>query len=877
MRVFFSRLLEIVRRRSRNARLDDEVRAHLDMLTEEFINKGMSQEDARFAARKAFGGVDQMTAAHRDQRGFPLVDELWHDSRYALRVMSRERWFTAATVVTLSLGIAATTTLVTLIYSLNFRGLPFHEARSLVGVTGERTPSQDRQIPFAIFDAWRSASRSFEALSAEADSPITLGDETHATDQFAGTYLSFNGLALLRERPVLGRDFLPEDDRPGAAPVAIIGYRVWTDRYGSDPAVVGRTVRINGEPATILGVMPQGFAYPVNTQVWRPLAAFPALNTPTAAQRPLRVIGRLARSVSPEHARTELEAIISTLTTVPEADRTRRIIIMPLNETYVGRATQPVPMMCLAAVIVVLLIACSHAASLLLARSSARTRELSMRAALGAGRGRLVRQLLVESVMMSLLAGMLGVAIASQFVRAFANEVSGFGLPYWTRFSFDLPLAATITAICMVAGLTFGILPALHQSRANLGEVLSQCGRPGMTSRKSRRAVTVLLIAELAVTVMLLGAATALVRSSEGVYRADAVLDLTNLWEFRITLPQTTYAALEPRSQFFDALDERLAAAPGMESAAIASAPPFNVRDSRGVVMDGDPVPEANAMPSAQFVAIGPRYFETLGLRLIRGTRLDDTDAASRSTVALVNERFADRFLPGTDPIGRQLLLFNQRATNLVPERVTIVGIAPTLRQQVAAGHTPVVYVPFETEAPATASVIVRGRPEQFADVLREEVRRVDPDPPLFNLQSLERVSYNSRWIPRIMSTVFSIVAIIAIVLSAVGLYSLTAYAAAQRTYEVGVRMALGARRSQIVWLFLKQTLRHVSIGLVIGLAGAVAVGVALQGLLVDVRANHPLALAGVAVFIVAVTVLAAVLPARQAARLDPVAALRQE
>jgi putative ABC transport system permease protein len=875
MRTFLSRLLDVVLRRSREQRMDDEVQAHLDLLADEYVAKGMTQAEARLAARKAFGGVDQMKERYRDQRGFPLLAELAQDARYAWRLMTRERWFTAATVVALSLGIGATTTMVTILYSMNVRGLPFDDAASLVGVTGERTRSQGPQIPLAIFEHWRAASRSFEGLSAEIDQPINLGDETRGTDQFAGTYLSFNALALLRERPVLGRDFHPDDDRAGAAPVAIIGYRVWTERYGSDPAISGRVVRLNGEAATIVGVMPEGFAYPVESQIWRPLASFPDIQQ--AAQRPIRVVGRLARGVSAEQAQSELAAILSTMTTVPDADRARRTTVIALNETYFGKLTQAVPMMLLAAVVVVLLIACSHAASLLLARSATRARELSMRAALGAGRARLIRQLLVESVLMALMAGAIGVAIAQVFVRAFAGEIRLSGVPYWTHFSFDPALTAIVTLICVATGIAFGVLPAIQQSRTSLNEVLNQFGRSGMTSPRSRRLSTILLVGELAVTVILLSAASGLVRSANVVYAADSALDLDNLWDFRLALPAAKYPAGEAQRAFFNALEERIRSAPGLPSAALASGAPFNSRDSRGVVMDRDPIPEGSALPQTQVVSIGPRYFDTLGLRLVRGRGLEDTDGASRESAALVNERFAARFFPGVDPIGRDVVLINERLPGAPPQRFRIVGIAPPLRQMQQNGHTPAVYIAFLSQPAATASLIVRGNPQQFAAVVREEIRRLDPDLPVFNLRSLELISYMSRFTQRITSLVFSIVAVIAIALSAIGLYSLTAYATAQRTHEVGVRMALGAQRSQVTWLFLKQTLAQVSVGLAIGIAGAIAAGVALQGILVEVRANQPAVLAAVAGFVTVVALLAAVLPARRAARLDPVSALRQD
>lgn len=868
MRTFFSRLLDVVLRREREDRLSEEMQAHLDLLTEEHIARGLSPDAARLAARKSFGGVDQIKERYRDQRGFPLVDELIQDTRYAARLIARDRWFATAIVVALALGIAASSTMVSLLYGMNFRGLPFDEAGALVGIAGEPRRTQGRRIPYGVFEAWQSTSTSFTALSAEVDAVVNLGDEANATDRFAGTYVSHTAFSLLRVGPLLGRDFRADDERAGAAPVVIIGYRVWADRYGSDAAVLGRVVRANGLAATVIGVMPDGFTYPIDQQVWLPIAGLPGMAGSAAAQRPVCIVARLADGVTPERARAELSALQSTQA-VPDADRTRPTVVMPLNETYVGRVTDTAPMMLVAAVLIVLLIACSHAASLMLARSAARGREMSMRAALGASRMRIVRQLLVESVLLALVAGLIGGALAWLGARAFAAETVGFGMPYWIKFTFDVRLVLYITALSTSAGLVFGLLPALQLSRTNLNEVLNQGGRSGMSSPRARRTTAVLLVGELALTVILLASAGALVRSAAGVYRSDQAIDLARLWEFRVALPEPQYASAERRLAFYRALDERLAAAPGLESAALAGSPPFNASESGEVVIDGA------TKGTVRVVAAGNRYFETLGLSLVRGVDLDNA-ATGASPTALVNERFVERFLPGSDPIGREVLLSSDGEGTL-PERFTIVGIAPRLRHQVAAGHTPVIYVPHAARPGKVASLLVRGRPDAFADVLRQEVRRLDPDLPLFNLQSLQRVSDGSRFLPRMMSFVFSIVAVIATLLSALGLYAVTAYAAAQRTQEVGVRMALGARRSQIAWLFLKRALVPVAAGLALGLAGAVAAGSLLQAVLVDVSANSPIALLGVSALLVAVSMAATLLPARKASRLDPVAALRQD
>lgn len=837
-------------------------------MADDLVARGMSPADARLAARRAFGGVDQTKERYRDQRGFPLLSGLLQDVRYSMRLIARDRWFAAAVVAALALGIAASSTMVSLLYGMNFRGLPFDEAGALVGIGGEPTRTQGRRIPYGVFTAWQSAATSFAALSAEVDAVINLGDDANATDRFAGTYLSHTSFKLLRVRPLVGRDFRADDERPGAAPVVILGYRVWADRYGSDPAVLGRPVRTNGQVATVIGVMPDGFTYPIDQQIWRPITSLPGMAGPAAAQRPVRMVGRLGEGVTRGQAHAELSALQSTQP-LSEADRTRPIAVMPLNETYVGRVTDTAPMMLAAATLIVLLIACSHAASLMLARSAARAREMSMRVALGASRIRVVRQLLVECVLLALVAGLIGGGLAWIGARAFAAETTGFGMPYWIKFTFDVPLVLCLTALSTSAGLAFGLLPALQLTRPNLSEVLKHGGRSGMASPGARRTTAVLLAGELALTVVLLASAGALVRSAEGVYRSDQAIDLARLWEFRIALPEPQYASAERRRAFYRALDERLAAAPGLESATLAGSPPFNAAESGDVVIDN------TTRGAVRVVAAGKRYFETLGLSLVRGTDLDHV-AAGVSAPALVNERFAERFLPGSDPIGREVLLTSD-GEGTTPERLTIVGVAPKLRQQVAAGHTPVIYLPHSARPGRIASLLVRGHPDAFAEVLRQEVRRLDPDLPLFNLQSLQRVSNGSRFLPRMMSLVFSIVAVIATLLSALGLYAVTAYAAAQRTQEVGVRIALGARRSQVAWLFLKRALPPVAAGLALGLTGAVATGSLLQAMLADVRANNPMALLAVSALLAAVAMAATLLPARKASRLDPAIALRAE
>lgn len=877
MRTLLHRLADLILRRPRDQRLDDEIAFHLAALEDDLKAGGMAPEAARLEARRQFGGVDQTKLQYRDQRGLPGLAALEQDVRVAGRLLLRDRWSAAATIAALAVGMAGTATMLSIIYSLNVRALPFDEPGRVVAVRGEPNRAQRTLIPLAVFEAWRDAVTTLDGLAAHTGNPVNLGDDTHAADQLSGQFVSHNLFATLRVGPLLGRDFRPEDDRRGAGPVALLGYRAWADRYGSDPAIVGRTVRANGVPATIVGVMPEGFMYPVDTQIWLPLSALPAGRAPGGSGPLVQIVARLKDGVHAGQARGELAALTPAMAALSEADRARQPDVLPLNEAYFGTAFQTTPVLMIAATLIVLLIACSHAASLQVARTAARAREMAMRTALGASRARLVRQLLVESTVIALAAGVGAAALATIGMDRFAKETVDAGMPYWTRFTLDARLVLGLAGFSVLVGVAFGLLPALQISRANLSDVLGQGGRAGTVGPRAHRTTSWLLAVELAMTIVLLGSAAALVQSASVLYEADRALDLDDLWEYRLNLPQPQYASRDQRLAFYQRLDERLAGGPGVEVAALASSAPFLSRDERAITMDGAVREPGTVAPTAQVVAIGPRYFQTLGLSVVAGRGLDELDASMLTSSVLVNEHFVARFSPDADPLGREVTIVNDRAPGSPPLRARILGIAPPLRQAINVAGSPVVYVAHAAEPAAAASIVIRGQPGRFAEVLRQEVRKLDPDLPLFRLQSLERASYLSRWIPRVTSTAFAATAIVATLLSALGIYSITALAASQRTREIGVRMALGASPARISRLFLGRILGPISIGVATGLAAAVGAGRALQGLLVDVRANDPMVLAAVSALLVIVALIAGLRPALRAARLDPVTTLRSE
>ena len=795
-----------------------------------------------------------------------LPDALLQDLKHGLRQVVKERGLTTAAVIALALGLGVSTTIMTVLYGMNFRPLPFERPATIMGVGVE-----GGDTTYGLFELWRST-RSVAGIAAHADAAVNLRDDVHATDQVLGTFLSHNTFKLLGVQPALGRDFVAADDRVGAPAVAILGDAVWANRYGRDRSVIGRTVHLNGVPATVIGVMPPGFRFPVNSEIWHPLSGMPSAQASSAADRQVRVMARLADGVSAEHARAEFTAIAASLI---ERNRWRGVSVVPLNEAFVGRMTDPAPLMIMAAALLVMMIACSHAANLLLVRSLARAREVSLRLALGAGRGRIARQLLIESALMGALAGLIGLGLGAFGVSWFANETRDFNLPYWTRFTFDARLFAWLAFFSVGVGVVFGLLPTVHLARTNLTTVLNQAGRS--TTPRTTRLMTGLLVAQLAVTVILLNSAALLTQSAHALQRADSAIDLSRVWELRLALPEDQYKSLEKRQLLFRQLDERLESLPGVEAAALASATPFVGSPSRTVWIGQEPVLENERPRTARVVAIGSRYFEALGLKLRRGTELERIDASSRFNSVLINEPFAATYFPDQDPIGRQIRLGDNAASVTQPRFLTVVGVVPAVCQSLARDQEPVAYVAHGVEPDLRASLLVRGDPNVFVPALREQVRRLDPNLPLYGFQSLERLSEKSRWIQRATSTLLTTFALVAVVLSALGMYALTAYNAAQRAQEIGIRMALGAQPAEAWLLVLRRALLHLGIGLTLGVGGALLAGMVLRGILVRIRPTDVPTLLSVAILLVMLTLLASFLPARRAACTDPLHVLRAE
>jgi putative ABC transport system permease protein len=876
MRELFRRVWYFVRRRRLEADLAEELDQHRRLKEQELRQRGLEPAEAATAARRALGNVLTARERSRDVWIWPWLQDAGQDLRFAARLLVKDRGFTLVAITTLALGIGINGTVFTVVNALT-RGLPVEDPDRIVLLGGRDAGGRVLQVSFADFEDWRGATTSLEGIAAYSDTQLILADDRAAPDRVSASYLSANAFRLLGDRPILGRDFLLEDDRPGAPPVVMLGYRVWNGRYNSEPGVVGRTVRINGIPTTVIGVMPEGFRFPVVSDMWQPLALLPGLTAQKRDSRGLNVFGRLADRTEIFEAQSELDAIAARLARAfPDTNKDVRGAVTPFLGT---RATPPVFLALLGAVGFVLLIACANIANLLLARAAQRSREMAMRTSLGATRWRIVRQLLVESAVLLVVAGILGFGLAVAGLRLFTMHVEGINFPYFIRWTMDGRVLGFLAAACLGTGLISGLLPALHLSKTGVGEVMKDAGRSGAGGIKSRRWTSLLLCAELTFTLILLAGAGLMMRSFVALQHADRVVDASQMVGMGLTLPAQRY----PREQwlpFYDRLMERLGGIGAISSATLMSSIPFAPTRVRELAIDRRPPAKKGAAPRVTFVTIGPRYFETLGVQLLRGRPFTAVDGTQGNDVAIVNQRFVALHFPNEEPLGRRIQLLDPNVPG-PPPWLTIVGVSPSIRQQQPVELQeldPVAYVPMRAEPRPSATLLVRGpSPEALAPLVRAEVRALDPELAVSGILPLEELLWQSRWAHRVFGLMFAIFAGIALAVSAVGLYAVTSYTVRQRTQEIGVRMALGAQPADVVWLFVRRAFLPLGVGLVVGLGGALVIGRLLRSFLMQTSASDPPTLVSIAVVLIAVALTACFWPARRATRLDPVTALRYE
>ena len=804
---------------------------------------------------------------------------LLNDARFAVRTLRKSPGFALVALAMLALSIGVNGAVFAITNGVVFNGLPFANSDRIVYFSTRSTerPDQSLGVSFPDFRDVRDHATSFEGLSAFNGAQLNVGGDDNLAEVYPAAQMSANSFRLIGQRPVAGRDFEPGDEAPGAAPVAILTYGLWQRRYGKDPGTIGRVVRINGAPTTIVGVMPPDFTFPFNVDLWTPLPVTP--NTEKRDARAFGVYGALRDGVLLESARAELATISADLQrTYPDSNGRFSLRLETYREQVIGSDVAVMFFAMLAAVVFVLLIACANIANLQLARALDRLREVSIRVAVGATRGQIVQQLLVESVLLSVIAGIVGVALAAWGARTFDVVVTPLGKPRWMSFSLDRRVLMYLTTISIGTGVIFGLAPALRLSRLDVHAMLKDGSRGAGRSLEHKRLAAALVIVELALAVVLLTGAGVMMRSFLNVYQAPLGINSSHVLTLRIALPANRYQGSVRQLGFYDSLTARLRAIPGVSTVAFGNVLPTGGSTSLPYEVEGtSPVDPQHRLTLAA-VIISPAYFQIWEVRPVRGRSFTETDGVTGPPVAIVNEAFATKNWPGDDPLTKRLRVFNGTS----PEPwLTIVGVVPNIVHNDVSPRKldPVIYVPLRQRPVAGVAVMTRTTvlPGTLSSAVRREIQTLDADLPIFNLWTMEERLQRNYSLLGVIGSLFVIFAVLAVLLAAVGLYAVIAYAVGQRTQEFGVRMAIGASARSVVGLVFGQAMSHLVIGLVVGLAAALGLTRVLRNVLIGVSPADPVSFALAAMVLSITAVCGTLLPALRAMRVDPLVALRAE
>jgi putative ABC transport system permease protein len=865
----------------RRARWDEErereLQTYLETETEENIARGMTPEEARYAARRKLGNLAQIREEIYRMNSLTFIESLWQDVHCGLRMLRKNAGFAAVAILTLALGIGANTAIFSVIHGVLLSPLPYNDPDRIVLVL-ESNPT--RGFPqFSVsppnYMDWKKDSTSFEQITsiARGDFNYTGGAEP---ERISGARVASSFFAVMGATPSMGRTFLSEDDVVGKASVVVLSYGLWTRRFGSDPQVIGKSLTLDGQSYRVVGVMQDRFQFPRGADLWLP-SEFDAdaLSPGARGAHYLRVMARLKPGVSIDKAQSEMVAISKRLEQqYPRTNTGWTSKLLSLNEATVGNV-RPTLLVLFGAVGFLLLIACANVANLLLARATARQREIAIRFSLGASRVRIARQLLTESILLSGIATGAGLLLAEWAIRAL-RTLPPSNLPRAANIGLDLPVLGFATGVAILTGLLFGFAPALQITRGAPSETLKEGGRTASPGRQGVRSALVVLETTLAL-VLLVGSGL-LLKSFLRLQTVDPGFQYKNIATANVSLPRSKYSTDAQKMQFFSQVLERIQSVEGVKEVAASSGNPMEGSNLSFAFATKDlEALSPSDQPSAGYYVVSPNYFHTLGIPLLVGRYFTREDSSSSPRVAIISQTIAQRFFHDKNPIGQTVKIGVGAA---VPVAREIVGVVGDVKDDgLGEAATMTAYEPYTQMAWSDMTLFVRSDsdPSQMATMLRSEVSSVDRDQPVADISTGDQLMAQAVAQPQLRTTLLSLFAGLALILASLGIYGVMSNTVAQRTHEIGVRMALGAGQSSVLRLVLNNGMRLTLLGIALGSAGAFALTRLMKGLLFHVTPTDPATFVEVALFLFLVALLASYIPARRATRVDPVVALRYE
>jgi predicted permease len=874
----FFRVRSLFRRETVESEMEDELGFHWERQIEKHMKTGIDRGEALRRVRMEFGGLEQVKEDCRDARGVSLIESLVQDLRYGWRTLLKSPGFAAAALFTLALGIGANAAIFSVVYGILLRPLPFRDVSRLVLLNETEPQVGDVSVSYLNFQDWRRQSRTFTEMAAVTGVKFNMAGSSQP-ENIGGLAVSPNFLSMVGIRPVVGRGFTAEEEKAGAAPVVLLSYALWQSHFGADRRAIGQTIRLDSRTVTIVGVLPPDFRWVEKCDVVEPMGVWATHNdsaTDRGDRGDLLVAGRLAAGARMDQARSEMEAIAADLARAyPAANAQCGVNLRPLREAFSGDV-RPAMLVLLGAAIFVLLVACANVANLFLMRGAVRAKEMALRIAIGASRGRIIRQILTESFLVALLGGLAGVGLAMAGIPAIARLI-----PPDTLAGASVGMNGAVllfsAGLVVLSMFVSGLAPALHSTSSNVQSDLKEGGKTTSAGARNRWR-GLLATSEVALALVLLVGAGLMMKSLYRLLSVDSGFRSEHVLKLEMDLRTSQYDKDPAVIAFWQQTLDRVRALPGVESAALGTAIPLTDDHSRNDITVEGTLPKPGSSPHPDIHIVSRDYGKTLGIRLLRGRGFTDSDREDFPRVAMVNASVAQRLFSGTDPIGKRFILGNPGTDPL--KWVTIVGVVADTKMYGLANPARLeVYFPFRQAPSNKMSLLVKSGQEVTALVsaIRGIVASIDKEQPIFRIATMQEVVNASVSTRRITLILLGLFSGLALVLAGIGIYGVISYSVAQRSREIGIRMALGAQRGDVMRLVLTQGGKISAAGIVLGSAASLGLTRLMAKLLYSVSAVDPATFAVVAFVLALIAMVASYIPARRTLRVDPLIALRQE